>query len=445
MDEFLKKIEELSTNFDNAIKASKEGLIEKTAFEAKVEELNKASKELFEQNKSAYAELEKKVLDIMKKQGEDITLMKSNIKNEPAQAKSIGMTFKEALEASGMTEKYTDETGMELTRLKEYGRNKGSYEVKAAIDMTTALTLLPGATPGTNIGYLTSYAMSPVKLPISQDVHLSQVFPVKMITGKYFGVVVYYTETKAAATKAENVATDKSSFLIKTVEYNVHDVALNFHLSKNNLEDIDGLLSEVEARANNNIVEVLDTKMLSTNATAATDIVGLLGAGNYTDFNPATFAGTVSKANVVDVMKKMKLQARLANKKINAFLMHPSLIDEIETLKDVNGNYPLQLGVKIDANGKVSSIAGCAIIDNVNVPYDVTTGKYLIGVNTMESAEIGLRRDITMEIGWDTDDIRKRMVTVVFYIRVAFGIKDTGTIIVSDNVGADISTINTGA
>jgi HK97 family phage major capsid protein len=251
---------------------------------------------------------------------------------------------------------------------------------------------------------------------------------------------VFNTEWKGAVTTAENTAVGQSSFKIKSVEYKVHDIGCYFHVSKNELEDVDGLLAEIQKRAFNNVNEVIDAKVLGTNATDASDVQGLLGAGNYTAFSAATYAGTVKKANQVDVLRKMRLQARTANKSINAVLLNAVDIDNIESLKDEDGNYPMQLGVKIDANGKVNSIAGLAIIENNNVVANTA-----IGIDVNESSEIGLRNDVTMEIGWINEDLTKRMVTVVFVTRLAHGIKDAERIIYSSSLTGDAATISTQA
>ncbi len=429
MEEILKKVNELGENFENKLKAANEAATKenKEALKQAIEDVNKASQELFGKNKQAYEALEGK----MKLIAEDLERSKKQT-IEPK-----GTSFKESLKKSlidnELIEEYVAENGETLMRLKNADRLSGKIQLKAAIDMTTALTMVPGT--DTNIGYLTSYSMKKVELPISQDIHMTQVVPVKRIATKYFGVVVYHTETKGAATAAENVAGGKSSFKVKTIEYKVHDVTCYFHIAKNNLEDIDMLLNDIEKRAQNNINEVIDAKTLGTNATDATDVQGLLGAGNYTAFSE-TGLGTVKMANIVDLIRKVRLQARKAGKKVNAVIMNSTDIDEIETLKDANGNYPNQLGVKFDANGKIISVGGLAIIENDNI-----TANQLLAINTEESSEIGIRKDVEMEIGWENDDLTKRMVTIVFVTRLAHGIKDAASTIYVADIDSAVSNI----
>lgn len=433
MEEILKKVDELGNALEQKLKAANEAATKenKEALKAAIEDVNKASAELFEQNKAAYKELEGKV----KQLAEDVERGKKSTND--THRSNFKEVIKKAMEEKGMIESYTAENGEQMLRLKNYDRLSGKEQLKVAIDMTTALTLVPGT--DTSIGYLTSYSMKKVELPISQDIHMMQVIPVKTIATKYFGVVVYNTETKGAATAAENSAGGKSSFKVKTVEYKVHDLSCYFHVAKNNLEDVEGLLTEVQKRAQNNMNELIDAKVLGSNATDASDIQGLLGSGNYTAFS-ATGLGKVEKANIIDLIRKVRLQARKANKKVNAVIMNSTDVDSIETLKDVNGNYPVQLGVKFDANGKIASVGGLAIIENDNM-----TANTLLAINTDETSEIGIRKDVEMEIGWENDDLTKRMVTIVFVTRLAHGIKDITTCYYVSAIDTAIASINQGA
>jgi len=454
------KVNEAVEQFQDGIEAVKTGAVSKDELDAKFKEVSNIVNELkdseefkavslIEEQIKAMTEEQKAQTEALKTQGETLRELMEKGGTPGAQQSEFVSKFKAKWIESGIAEEYENEHGEKCVRMKEGAIPKGgvsielgNLDLKAAISMTTALALTPGATPGTNIGYLTDYAMQPVKLPISQDTHLMTVFPVKNTTNKYFGVVVYYTETDGTDVKAENTALGSSSFKIKTVEYFFHDLGAKYHVSKNNLEDVDGMLSEIEARATNNILKKFDTEALSTNATPSTAIVGLLGSGYYTDFDPSTWASSVPDANVIDVIKKMKLQARKSDYGVNAVILSPDLIDELESLKDADNNYLKSLGVVFDANGNISRVGGLAVIDNSNVPYTAGGAKYAIAVNPMESAEIGLRKDVTMEIGWENDDLGKCMVTIIFYARIAFGIKDTNTIIVSDDVDADIAVLD---
>jgi HK97 family phage major capsid protein len=435
MEDVLKKVDELGANLEAKLKAANEAVTKenKEALKKAIEDVNKASEELFESNKAAYATLEGK-MKLIAEEVEKVKKTKVIEKN----GSNIKSALKAALESHGLIENYIADNGIEACRFKSSDMLSNKIQLKAAIEMTTALTQVPGT--DTSIGSLTAYAMKRVELPISQDIHMAQVLPVKSITAKYFGVIVFNTEWKGAATTAENTAVGQSSFKLKSVEYKVHDIGCYFHVSKNELEDVDGLLTEIQKRAFNNINEVIDAKILGTNATDASDVQGLLGSGNYTAFSASTYAASVKKANIVDVLRKMRLQARVANKSVNAVLLNAADIDSIESLKDDDGNYPMQLGVKIDANGKVNSIAGLAIIENNNVVANTA-----IAIDVNESSEIGIRNDVTMEIGWQNEDITKRMVTIVFVTRLAHGIKDAERNIYSSNLTGDAATLNIGA
>jgi len=409
-------------------------------FEAKAKEItDKANQHTDEVVKILKDEFTK----ILKDQGSLITGMQKSGTPEKAEVKTLGQMVKDTLVKGEFLEK-----NEELSKIanKDVFRVKGNSDinnfnksqeiVKAAIDMTTALMLLPGSTPGTSIGAITDYGMRKVQLSLNNDTHMTDILPTLPCNDKYFGVSVEYAETDGTATTAENVAAGQSSFLIKTVEFKVFKINTLYNFSVENLEDIDQLVARIDRTGTDNIVSKIDAKILTTTGDGSTDIKGMYAAGNMTAFVAATYENKVEDANICNLIGKMKLQALLANEEVNAINMSPAQIDEIEQYKDANGNSLMDRSVKFDAQGNLTSVKGLFVVRNKNQAANT------LAVYFSEAAEIGIRSGIDMVIGTNSDDLSKGMRTLVLSVRVAFGVGKPAAIIYCSDVTADIQTID---
>lgn len=439
--EVLQKIDEVGKKFEETIKGINEGFISKSEANKRIEDVNKLANDLFATNKAAYDDLKKDVMEILKKQGEDISLMKSKSSNIQ---KSITFAdqLKSAFEQAGLIEPYQNDLGSQAFKLKGCDNQTGKFQLKAAIDMTTTLALAPGSSPGTNIGYLTNYGMNRVQLSLSRDLHFMDVFPVQTISQKYFGVVIEHTFFDGADIKAEGSTAGESSFKLKTIEYKVMDIPARFRVAKNNLEDIPFLMDTIARKGSDALQSKIDEYTLYASGDNSSTPYGLRTSGYFTAFDPSTWTGKVESANLVDVIIKQKLQAELADKFVNAVILYPSAIDEIETLKDANRNYLQSRGIVFDNDGNLLKIKGLTVIKNKKLVNADTSIYESIVLNGFDSLTYGVRDNMNIEIGWDGNDFSQRMVTVMLTGRVAFGIGDPETIIYSDNMQADKDVLN---
>jgi len=357
----------------------------------------------------------------------------------------LGDLFKNALIENGLTEKNEDlsKYGGDVIRLKinnASNKSLAKIETKSAIDMTTALMLLPGSDPGTNVGYLTDYSMRNVLLNASKDMSLLDILPVTPISDKYFGVVVEYTEFDGTATTGEDASAGKSSFLLKTIQFQVFKINTYYHIPEENLEDIDGLAAKINRIGKNAMTKQINEQILNTTGDGSTAIKGMLVSGNYTAFASATYAATVELANIVNLIGKMKLQAELTDDNVNVVGLNPTQVDEIEQQKDALGNSLLDRSVKFDAVGNLMSIKGLLVFKSKKI----TANTCIVFSN--EAAEVGLRRDFEAIIGLDSDDLTTGMRTIVLSVRLAMGVGKPSAIIYSSNITNDVTTITyTGA
>ena len=440
-NEILQKISAVETAFNKAIEDANKGFISKSEMEKNVTELNKFSQELFDKNKEAHSEFKKEIMEILKKQGEDITLIKTKSSGN-VKPKTFADQLKSAFEQAGLVESYQNDIGEQAFRIKGYDSQTGKYQLKAAIDMTTTLALAPGSSPGTNIGYLTDYGMNRIQLSLSRDMHLMNVFPVQTISQKYFGVVVEHTYTDGSAITAEGSTAGESSFKLKTIEYKVFDIPTRFRVAKNNLEDVPFLMDTIARKGYDALQSKIDYYALYASGDNSATPYGLRTSGYFTAFDPSTWSGKVTAANLIDVICKQKLQAELADKFVNAVILYPSAIDEIETYKDADKNYLQTRGIVFDNDGNLLKVKGLSVIKNKKLVNADTSIYESIVLNGFDSLTFGVRDNLNLEIGWDGNDFSQRMVTVMLTARVGFGIGDPETIIYSDDMQSDYAVMD---
>lgn len=367
----------------------------------------------------------------------ELKAVKEQPKLSVKEKSGFGTLLRKSLESAGLTEEVVIDaiTGKKAITVKGWDRNDTKLQVKAAVDMTTALSVLPGATPGTSIGYLTDYKMKDVQINLTKDVHATQFLPTDPIVNKYMGVLVEHTYFDGAAAKAEGVAATQSSLKFKTVEFKAIEYATYFRVSKENLSDLPRLESKLNRIAPDKILSTLDAAIFSTTGDNSATAWGMYYAGNYVAFS-ATDLGLVKNANLINLIGKMVLQANNADQDVNAVIVHPSRLNEIRQEKDEIGNSITDRNVVFDAFGNVVSIWGLAVIQNKNQ----TVGRVTVMWN--EAAEIGMLEDITFEIGTNGNDLTEGMRTIVFWMRAAFGVSKPGAIFLSSDPDGDIALIN---
>lgn len=413
-----------------------EGKMTKKEVDEELVKLETKSKEFtqtqFEQLNTKMSQIEQELVGARA----ELKAVKEQPKMTEKEKSGFGTLLRKSLEKAGLTEEVVIDaiSGKKAITLKGWERNETKLSVKAAVDMTTALSVAPGSTPGTSIGYLTDYKMKDVQINLTKDVHATQFLPTDPIVNKYMGVLVEHTYFDGAAVKAEGSAAAQSSLKFKTVEFKAIEYATYFRVSKENLSDIPRLESKLNRIAPDKILSTLDAAIFSTTGDNSATAWGMYFAGNYVAFD-STGLGTVKAANIINLIGKMVLQANNADQDVNVVIIHPSRLNEIRQEKDEIGNSVTDRNVVFDSMGNVVSIWGLTVIQNKNQTVDRVT------VMWNEAAEIGMLEDITFEIGTNGTDLTEGMRTIVFWMRAAFGVGKPGAIFLSADPDADIALI----
>jgi hypothetical protein len=180
------------------------------------------------------------------------------------------------------------------------------------------------------------------------------------------------------------------------------------------LNDIDFMASEINNELMRELLLDVESQVYAGNGTAP-NMNGIRTVA--TAFAAGTFADTVDNANEVDVLSVAANQIALAEHDApNYIFMNPS---DITALKMV----------KVSATDKryverLAIIAGSLTMDGIPIIATtlVTVGQYLIG--NFDLATIYDRGEVSIEVGRDSDDFTRNLVTVLAEWRGATVVKN---------------------
>jgi len=431
---------EIEGKVKGLITESQKGSVSKADLDTQVAEINKAIANGL--NNDQIATLKSSVDDLVEATQKNSLELKEMREDGLTKKNAQPKTFREALKDAFMSKKdqvlteKDDDNGKRLS-LKEYFTEKGhqttpAFTIKAAVDMLQSNI----AQSEINLVRLTELDPNRVGIPLTIYPHVFDWMPKKTMRKAYMSVLVVYTYVDGSGTKTEGTASSKSSFLLKTVEYKAFYNATYFTLSDETLDDLDEVMDEIAITAPDKILDSIDGKILGTAGDGATDIKGLFAAGNHTDFATVTYTDTVEGANIIDLIAKAKLQCEGNKYRPNVVVMNPTDIDNMAALKDTDENSVTDRRVRWDALGNPAFVMGMRIIASTSITADT------LAVIDRKQLIIGIRKDMSLQIGLNGTDLTEGQKTVVIKVRNAFGIRDAAGIIYSDAIATDVIAIN---
>lgn len=380
------------------------------------------------------------MLETLKTQGTELKkLQEKGVDEKPKTFKQI---MKDAilekhseLKNSILTEK-NDDYGKRFS-LKDYFVEKGNKQTPA-FTLKVAVDMLESNVVNANVANIRLAELDPnrVGIPLTIYPHVLDVLPKKGISRPYMSLLVVYDYQNGVGTKAEGEASTKSSFLFKTVEFKAFYIATHFVLSDETLDDLEEALDEISVVAPDKINDNIDSQILGDSGDDSTALAGILTASKMTAFDPSTWANKVNDANIVDLITKAKLQAEGNKYMPDTVYMSPADVDNLASAKNAFEDSRFDRRVVYDNIGNPVRVAGLRIVrstaieDNTFIVFD------------SKQTMIGVRRDMTMEIGYNGTDLVEGQKTVVLKVRLAFGVRDKAAIIYCDDILADIGVIS---
>lgn len=179
---------------------------------------------------------------------------------------------------------------------------------------------------------------------------------------------------------------------------NPKKVAFIVTISKEMLDDIDGMTQDVIAEIREQIMDVMEQQWLAGDGTGD-NISGILD--NATPFAAGSLAGTVNEANEYDVLRAAIKQVNLNNFYPNAILLNPSDAAQMDLDKGTDGHYLLPPFSSSDN----TIIKGVRVV----VSNYVTAGDFIVGDLTRYKGK--MRENITIDMGYKDGDWQKNFVS----------------------------------
>lgn len=452
LEKIQKKLEEALSKLDS------EGMTkaQKDKFEKSIEKLNtdiaKLSEEAIAKLKLSVEEMATKneslVTDIKKANdalaAQSIEIKK--LKEGGVESTEQRMTFRDAMKAAIMENR--DKLGI-VERNDDFGKRlsfKGFFEkngnralmpeieiTKAAIDMFQSTNL------DANVVGLRLTAIDPtrVSIPLSVYPHVMNVYQVKSIARPYMALLVVHTYWDGVAVKAEGAAAGKSSFKFKTVSFPAFYISTKFNLSDETLDDLDETLDEISRTAPDYIMKAIDAQIDRDGGDDVNSIQGILvGAAKCTDYVRQQAAASIPGATVVDLVQDMILQAEAAGYIPNVLKLNPKQIAKVASARNSFDDSKNDRRVTYDTLGQPAAICGLRIIKSTDIALDDA----LVLDNMLPW--IGVRKGITMEIGYNGTDFEEGQKTVMFKVRLAFGVRDKAGVIYVNGVQAAVDALS---
>lgn len=231
--------------------------------------------------------------------------------------------------------------------------------------------------------------------------------------------LVGYVEKKnrdgAAAMTAEGAKKSQIDFDLIEATAKVNKVTAFVKATKEALDDIPYLRSLINTELVEAIELTLDEQLWSGDGTG-TNLKGILTYASAlpitSSVNP-TFFENVDSANLFDVLRVA--QAIQTSKFFSPTHVIVNPLDKtmMELTKDKNGNYVIPPFGTSDRMG----VSGMRVVSNVLV----TPGTFLIG--DMTKANLAIRENITMSVGYENDDFTKNFITILAEMRAGLFVK----------------------
>lgn len=203
-----------------------------------------------------------------------------------------------------------------------------------------------------------------------------------------------------AAFIAEGTLKPLKDWTYEEGESTAKKIAVRAKVSTEMLSDFPYMRSEIDKLLREDLLEVVDEKLLT--GSTAVEPKGILNdAASYTT---TSLDGTIVAPNYADAVRASVLQLRLMNYTPNILFINPSDKAAIDLTKDNNGRYMSDELAKVIGN-----------IDIVETTR-IDAGKFLL----MDTSKWFVRNleEFRLEYGWENDDFTKNMVSVIAEMRL---------------------------
>jgi HK97 family phage major capsid protein len=213
-----------------------------------------------------------------------------------------------------------------------------------------------------------------------------------------------------SAMTAEGAAKSQTDFDLVVASANVKKVTAYIKVTKEMLDDVALLRSEIDQELTELINLRIDDQLL--NGTGLT--VNLTGiVTNATAWSAGAFALAIPEPTNYDVLATAINQIRVNLFEPTYIVMHPTDVTKMKLSKASDGHYVLPPFSSVDG----TTVEGIRVVANTGVTID----KFLVG--DFSKAGVRFKEGLTINVGYENDDFTKNLVTILAEARLVQRVK----------------------
>jgi HK97 family phage major capsid protein len=213
-----------------------------------------------------------------------------------------------------------------------------------------------------------------------------------------------------AAMTAEGALKSQADFDLVVASANVKKVTAYIKVTKEMLDDVELMRSEIDQELTELINLKIDDQLL--NGTGLT--VNLTGINtNATAWAAGSFALAIPTPTKWDVLRTAINQVRVNLFEPNYILMHPTDVTGMELSKDSTGQYIMPPFAALDG----TVVSGIRVVANTGIALD----SFLVG--DFSKAGVRFKEGLTINVGYENDDFTKNLVTILAEARLVQRVK----------------------
>lgn len=351
-------------------------------------------------SKSELIELMSKVKDLETK-GNEVATLKSDLeeialKVLAIETKGTASNVPESL-ATLLTEK-----AEELKAMKEKSGASVQITIKAAGTMALS-TNVTGQIPQAE-------REAGITRVVTRNPFVLQLVNVGTIMSNVWEWVEQKNRDGGAAMTAEGALKSIADFDLVVASANVKKVTAFIKVTKEMLDDVELMRSEIDQELTELINLKIDDQLL--NGTGLT--VNLTGINtNATAWAAGAFALAIPTPTKWDVLRTAINQVRVNLFEPNYILMHPTDVTGMELSKDSTGQYIMPPFAALDG----TVVSGIRVITNTGIALD----SFLVG--DFSKAGVRFKEGLTINVGYENDDFTKNLVTILAEARLVQRVK----------------------
>jgi HK97 family phage major capsid protein len=338
---------------------------------------------------------------VLKNQGADVTQMKEDVtelalKVLAIETKGVSNDVPESLK-SLLTEKAD-----ELKAMKEKSGASVQITLKAAGTMalsTNTTGQIPQAEREQGITRI-----------VRRNPFILELVNVGTIMSNVWEWVEQKNPDGGAAMTAEGALKSQADFDLVVASANVKKVTAYIKVTKEMLDDVELMRSEIDQELTELINLKIDDQLL--NGTGLT--VNLTGINaNATAWAAGSFALAIPTPTKWDVLRTAINQVRVNLFEPTDIVMHPTDVTGMELAKDSTGQYIMPPFAALDG----TIVSGIRVTANVGVAVD----NFLVG--DFSKSGVRFKQGLTINVGYENDDFTKNLVTILAEARLVQRVK----------------------